>query len=131
MRPIVATINSPPYRLAKDLARILTPLAGITAYMVRNFTAFVERIRGLQSTPQDILVSFDVKKLFTQVPVEVALTVVEERLYKDPYLSDSTSIPVPQFVELTSHCLRFKFFQFGESSTNRPMEQPWVYPCPQ
>ena len=84
MRPIVSTINSPSYKLAKELARILTPLAGNTAYTVRNSTAFVERIRGLQTTPQDTLVSFDVKNLFTQVPVEAALTVVEDRLYKHP-----------------------------------------------
>ena len=48
MRPIVSTINSPSYKLAKELARILTPLAGNTAYTVRNSTAFVERIRGLR-----------------------------------------------------------------------------------
>ena len=76
MRPIVSTINSPLYKLAKELARILTPLAGNTAYTGRNSTAFVERIRGLQTTPQDTLVSFHVKNLFTQVPVEAALTVV-------------------------------------------------------
>ena len=114
MRPIVSTINSPSYKLAKELARILTPLAGNTAYMVRNSTAFVERIRGLQTTPQDTLVSFDVKNLFTQVPVEADLTVVEDRLYKDPTLGDRTSIPVPQLVELTSLCLRSTYFQLGE-----------------
>ena len=95
MRPIVSTINSPTYKLAKELARILTPLAGNTAYTVKNSTAFVERIRGVQTTPQDTLVSFDVKSLFTQVPVEAALTVVEDRLCKDPTLGDRCSIPVP------------------------------------
>ena len=64
---------------------------------------------------KDTLVSFDVKKnLFTQVPVKAALTVVEDRLYKDTTLSDRTSIPVPQLVELTSLCLGSKYFQLGE-----------------
>ena len=58
--------------------------------------------------------SFDVKNLFTQVPVEAALTAVEDRLYKDPTLSDRTSIPLPQLVELTSLCLRSTYFQLGE-----------------
>ena len=53
MRLIVSTINSPSYKLAKELARILTPLARNTAYTVRNSTVFVESIRGLQTTPQD------------------------------------------------------------------------------
>ena len=73
MRPIVSAINSPSYKLPKGLTHILTPLAGNTAYTVRNSTAFVERIWELQTTPQDTLVSFDVKNLFTQVPVEAAL----------------------------------------------------------
>ena len=81
MRPIVSTINSPSYKLANELACILTPLAGNTACMVRNSTAFVKRIQGLQTTPQDALVSFNVKNLFTQVPIKAALTVVEDRLY--------------------------------------------------
>ena len=49
MQPIVSTINSPSYKLAKDLARNFTPLAGNTAYTVRNYTTFVERIRGLRT----------------------------------------------------------------------------------
>ena len=114
MRPIVSTINSLSYKLAKELSRILTPLAGNTAYMVKNSTAFVERILGLQTTPQDTLVSFDVKNLFTQFPVEAALTPVEDRLYKDPTLGDRTSISVPQLMELTSLCLRSTYFQLGD-----------------
>ena len=42
--------------------------------------------------PNKQRLSFDVKNLFTQVPVEAALTVVEDRLYKDPTLGDRTSI---------------------------------------
>ena len=58
--------------------------------------------------------SFDVKNLFTQVPVEANFTVVEDRLYKDPTLSDRTSIPVPQLVKLTSLRLRSTYFQLEE-----------------
>ena len=60
MRPIVSTIGAS-YKLAKELAHIVTPLVEHTAYMVRNSTVFVERIHGLQTTPQDTLVSFNVK----------------------------------------------------------------------
>ena len=70
MRPIVSTINSPSYKLNKELAHILTPLAGHTAYKVKNSTAFMERTRGVQTTMHGTMVSFD-------VPVEAALKVVE------------------------------------------------------
>ena len=42
MRPIVSAIGSPSYDLAKELARILTPLAGNTPHSVKNSSAFVE-----------------------------------------------------------------------------------------
>ena len=57
VRPIMSAVGSPCYRLAKELARILTLLAGHNGYMVRNSTAFVERVREAQTTPQDHMVS--------------------------------------------------------------------------
>ena len=64
------SINSLSYiQLVKKLACIFAPMTEHTAYMVRNSTVFVERIQGLQATPQDTLLSFDVKNLFTCVLV--------------------------------------------------------------
>ena len=76
MCPIVSAMVSPCYRLAKELARILSPLAGHNGYTVKNSTAFVDKLREVQTTPQDNMVSFDVKNLFTQVPIDIALRVV-------------------------------------------------------
>ena len=44
LRPIVYTIGSPTCGLAKELARILTPLSGRTSSFVRNSAHFVEKI---------------------------------------------------------------------------------------
>ena len=95
MRPIVSAVGSPCYRLAKELARILTPLAGLNGYTVRNSVSFVETVKELQMSPQDHLVSFNVTNLFTQVPVTEALAVIEEKLAGDQSLGSRTSIPVP------------------------------------
>ena len=73
MRPIVSAISSPSYNLAKELARILTPLAGNTLYSVKNSSAFVERVSVMELEARDRLVSFDVTNLFTQIPVDEAL----------------------------------------------------------
>ena len=112
MRPIVSAIGSPSYNLAKELARILTPLAGNTPHTVRNSAAFVDRIRSLEMEPQDRLVSFDVTNLFPQVPIDEALKVIEERLAADGSLGERTSIPASQLVELTELCLRTTYFKF-------------------
>ena len=112
VRPIVSTIGSPTYRLTKELARILSPLAGRNSYTVQNSTEFVCKIRGLHIHPEDQLVSFDVTSLFTQVPLDLAIQVLEVKLHEDQSLIERTSIPVPQIVFLTDLCLRSTFFRF-------------------
>ena len=115
MRPIISTINSPTYKLSKELARILAPLGGNTLYTVKNSAEFVERMQGMEVSSHDRLVSFDVKSLFTQVPVDEALKVVEERLANDQTIGDRTSLPVSKLVELTNLCLRSTYFQPGDN----------------
>ena len=114
MRPIVSAIGSPSYNLAKELARILTPLAGNTPHSVKN-SALVERVSVMELEARDRLVSFDVTNLFTQVPVDEALKVLEERLSADVTLTERTSIPVPQLTELIEICLWTTFFQFQDT----------------
>lgn len=105
MRLIVSAIGSPSYSLAKELPRILTPLSGHTHHTLKNSTVFAERIREIQTTPEDRLVSFNVTGLFTQVPVDEALRVLEEQLDKDQPLGERTNIPDCQLVELVELCL--------------------------
>ena len=105
MRPIVSPIGSPMYCLAKELARILTPLTSKNTYTVKNSSEFVRRLKDVVINPADKLVSFDVTSLFTQVPLDHALKVVEQRLMEDHTLQERTTIPVPHLVQLTELCL--------------------------
>ena len=77
LRPIVATIGSPTYSIEKELARIISPLRGETDSYIKNSHHFVHKL-----TEQDyeLIVSFDVKSLFTRVPINEALEVIEEQL---------------------------------------------------
>ena len=115
MRPIVSAVGSPCYRLARELAQILTPLAGPNGYTVKNFVSFVETVKELQISPQDLLVSFNVTNLFTQVPIMEALRVIEEKLAGDQSLESRTNIPVPHLVELVEFFLRSSYLQFQDS----------------
>ena len=114
MRPIVSVIGSPCYNLAKELARILIPLAGHNGYSEKNSTSFVQTVRESSVTAMDCLVSFDVTNLFTQVPITDALLVIEWKLSQDHSLLNRTTIPIPQLVELTELCLCSSYFQFQD-----------------
>ena len=128
MRPIVSTIGSPTYRLAKELARILTPLTGKNSYAVKNSAQFVTSLQNVRISPDDQLVSFDVVSLFTQVPIDHALKVVEKRLFDDQTITERTTIPVQQLVQLTELCLRSTYFKclnkFYEQTDGAAMGSP-------
>ena len=109
LRPIVAAIGSPPHLLAKELTRIRSPLAGKGPSHVRNSANFVQRIRQTPLAETDIVISFDVVSLFTNVPVDEALLVIAEGLQQDTTLEERTSIPIPDL------CLESTYSQFGKS----------------
>ena len=75
---------------------------------VKNSTVVAERIQEIQITPEDRLVSFDVTRLFTQVPTDEALRFVDKQLTKDQSSVERTSIPVCSclLVELVELCLQ-------------------------
>ena len=115
LRPIVAAIGSPSHLLAKELTRILSPLAGQGPSHVRNSADFVQRIRQIDLAETDVMVSFDVVSLFTNVPVDEAILVISNRLQQDETLKERTSIPISELCHLVELCLRATYFQFGHT----------------
>ena len=115
LRPIVSTVGSPTYALAKHLAKIISPLAGKTSSHVRNSAHFAELIKGLSLTDRDIMVSFDVSSLFTNVPIDEALDIVQQRLEQDSTLPDRTSLTVTSLMDLLRLCLQTTYFAQGDN----------------
>ena len=112
LRPIVCTIGSPTYALAKELARVLSPLTGQSPSYIKNSAHFVERIKTLKIDESDLLVSFDVQSLFTRVPIDEAMTRVAELLSKDEMLGERTSLTPTSLCALTELCLKTTYFEF-------------------
>ena len=76
LRPSVSCIGSPIYQLAKHVTSLITPLTGRTSSFVKNSRHFAEMMRKVKLSEDESMVSFDVKSLFTNVPVDEALEVV-------------------------------------------------------
>ena len=81
-RPIVSSIGSSTQLLAKELARILNPLRGNTSSYIKNSSHFVQTLDSISMCVSDLMVSFDVKSLFTRVPIPEALQIIEARLIR-------------------------------------------------
>ena len=102
LRPIVSSIGSPTYNLSKELARILSPLRGKTTSYIKNSSHFVEMIKDRTISESDLMVSFDVKSLFTRVPIKECLEIAEEKLNSDDTLGERTTMtPSSYYYQLT------------------------------
>ena len=62
--------------------------------------------------PDEVLLSFDVVSLFTNVPTELACRVAEERLSTDDTLGDRTSLSPDQILSLLRMCLNATFLAY-------------------
>ena len=80
LRPIVSCIRSPSYQLSRYITSLMSPLAGKMDSHVRNSRHFVEVMRCLRIEDDEVLVSFDVTSLFTNVPVDETVWVIYDRL---------------------------------------------------
>ncbi|XP_047989338.1 uncharacterized protein LOC125228720 [Leguminivora glycinivorella] len=106
LRPIVSQIASPTYDLAKHVASVLQPLVGKTSSFVKDSRHFVDILKDVKLEPDDIMVSFDVESLFTNVPVKECLEVVRTRLADNEILE---SVMV-----LLRNCLEGSYFLYRQ-----------------
>ena len=53
-----------------------------------------EDLKGIQLHPDEVMMSFDVKALFTSVPIEPALVIIEKLLKEDQNLQSRTTMSI-------------------------------------
>ena len=100
MRPIASFVNSPTYGVSSFFAKILSPVVGNTENTVKNSCHFSEFVRGKTLKAYQVLVSFDVVSLFTNIPVDLAIKVATKRLRQDATLLQRTSLHVEDIIDL-------------------------------
>lgn len=103
LRPIVSSIGTAGYNLAKFLQPLVIPLT-CNQYTVKNSKTFVDEITKLNLPSNYFLASYDVESLFTNVPLEETLDIILEN-----YNSSS-------FFGLTKNIVK-KFFKFATSES--------------
>ena len=81
LRPVVSMINTAEYHLAKFLDKIIKPHIP-SEYMLNSSSGFLEKLKTFCFRPSDILVSFDVVSLFTNVPLNQTIDMIADHIYK-------------------------------------------------
>ena len=112
LRPIVSSRGSITYGVAKELSHIIKPLVGQSPHHLKNTQHFIQQIQGKRLQTGDSITSFDVKALFTSVPVQSAIQIVKNRLQQDSTLPQRTAMSIPQITSLLEFCLTQTYFLF-------------------
>ena len=71
LRPIVSSIGAVTYQTSKELSRILRPLVGKSIHHIHNNQDFLEDLKGITLASDEVMMSYDVKALFTSVPINL------------------------------------------------------------
>jgi len=69
MRPVISTIGSANHKVAKVLNKFLAPFNN-DEFVCKDVFSFTEKINTLSAQENDFMASFDVKSLFTMIPLD-------------------------------------------------------------
>ena len=112
LRPIVSSRGSITYGVAKELCHIIKPLVGQSPHHLKNTQHFIQQLQGIRLQAGESITSYDVKALFTSVPVHPSIQIVKHRLQQDTTLPQRTSMSTPQIISLLEFCLTHTYFLF-------------------
>lgn len=110
MRPIVSFCGSPTYELSKYLTNLLHPLTNKSQHKLQSTENFINAIKTVQIPDDFKLVSFDVKSLFTSIPLQLAIQCTETSIERS---TDTFPLPTDDIIELLTLCLTSTYFQYN------------------
>ena len=90
-----------------------TPLSENENSHRKNSKEFSEYIRNITIDDNEVLVSFDVTSLYTNVPIKDTLAIIRDLLGNDKDLDKKTKIPLKTLLEITELLLTRTWFTFN------------------
>lgn len=114
MRPILSATGTYNYALAKWLDEKLKPLS-INKYTISDIFQFAEEIQHLQVANNDILVSYDVTALFTNVPLEETIQILAKKAFNENWFNRTYNLDIGEadLIELLRLATKDQLFQFN------------------
>ena len=106
----VSFSGSPTYELSKHLTSILKRITDDSRHKLQSIDNFIDAIKTVQIPDDHKLVSFDVKSLFTSIPLQLALDCTKTAMNKSPY---QPPLPTDDLMDLLHLCLTATYFQYN------------------
>ena len=113
MRPILSSTGTYNYALAKWLDEKLKPLS-LNRHTISDVFLFAEEIRETSLNPSDILVSYDVSSLFTNVPLDETIETLTEKAFTNNWFNETHDLNITRsdLTELLKLATKDQLFQF-------------------
>lgn len=111
IRPIVSYSGTPLYRLSNHVADILKTYT--SSDHCKNSKEFSEYIRNIRIEDDEVMVSFDVTSLYTNVPISDTLNIINNLINADQQFSTKTKIPPVDFMQLVESVLTKTWFSYN------------------
>ena len=112
LRPVVSTIGSATYAISKFVSESLRPYARQIPSFIKNTEDFIAQLQNVTIAPDEVMVSFDVKSLFTSVPAKEATTAILETITSDSTFCERTKLAPRTLIALLNLCLTATNFKF-------------------
>ena len=113
MRPILSATGTYNYNLAKWWEEKLKPLSA-NEYTITDAFRFSEEIRAMSIHEDDVLVSYDVTALFTNVPLNETINILVDKAFANDWFNQTYELSLQKeqlarFLEIATTNQLFQF----------------------
>ena len=113
IRPTVSYSGFPKYNLNKYIANILKAYVKDENNNAKNFTSFSNYIRNAPVEDDEIMVSFHVTSLYTNIPIIDTLNIIKDYVNNDDQFTRKTAIHQDKFLDLVHLVLTTTWYTFN------------------
>ena len=114
LRGVVSFIGSPYESVAKTLVPILRSLQGRSGHYVKNSRELKEVVKEWTIQRDEILVSYDVEKLYPSIPIKEALDLIENLLKCKANLQETTKMSVQSIMKLLKWTFALTYCEYED-----------------
>ena len=125
LRPIVCSTGTVTYSTAKELAKILKPLVGMSTHHVHNNKDFVEHLKYIRLKQGEYIIYYDVTAPFTSVSIQPLVNIIQQKLANDKDLQQRTTISIKHIINLLEFYLKSTCFVFQGQYYEQVEGQQW------
>ena len=113
LRGVVSFIKSPYEKIAKALVPVLRTLQGRSGHYIKNSRQLKEIVKDWSIQRDEILVSYDVEKLYPSIPVPKALELIECLLKCKRNLQEVTSFSVTSIMKMLKWIFSLTYCEYN------------------